>query len=184
MANCPVCKTTHLHSVLIEQALPVLFCGSCEGVWLRANEYARWLRSQTPGSFDESKASEYSPVTEGKSARVCPDCGHFLRNYKVGAKVKFHIDRCNHCNGVWLDKNEWEALKAADLHDEINKIFTSPWQQRIVDESTAGKLDMLYLEKFGAADYEKIKEIREWLRDHPNRNMLLAFLMDDDPYAD
>ena len=51
MANCPVCKTMHLHSDLFEYALPVLVCGSCEGTWLRANEYVRWLRSQTPGSF-------------------------------------------------------------------------------------------------------------------------------------
>lgn len=102
----------------------------------------------------------------------------------MGSKINFYIDRCGHCNGVWLDKNEWEVLKAADLHDEINRIFTSPWQQRIADETAASKMDAFYLEKFGADDYEKIREIRGWLVGHPERSMLLAFLMDDDPYLD
>jgi hypothetical protein len=36
--------------------------------------------------------------------------------------------------------------------------------------------------KFGAEDYEKARKIREWLKDHPQKNMLLAFLQSDDPY--
>ena len=93
------------------------------------------------------------------------------------------MDRCNNCNGVWLDKNEWESLKAADLHDEINKVFTKPWQQHIDDETSASKLDSMYLKKFGESDYQKIKEIRKWLQDNPNRNVLIAFLLDKDPFS-
>lgn len=186
MAKCPVCKSVVLEPSSLENSLPVLVCRSCGGSWLRANEYALWLKSQAPGSFDESKVKEASklfPVSEAHKAMICPDCGHFLRSFEVGAKIDFHLDRCHNCNGVWLDKNEWESLKAADLHDEINKIFTQPWQQHIQDETVASKLEALYLEKFGESDYEKIKEIRKWIRENRNSGALIAFLLDKDPFS-
>jgi Zn-finger nucleic acid-binding protein len=185
MAKCPICKNYILQPSTFENSLPVMSCNSCGGSWLRANEYALWLKSQNPGSFDEEKikeAGERFPVVESNNAAVCPDCGRFLRKYRIGADINFHLDRCNNCNGVWLDKNEWESLKMADLHDEINQFFTKPWQQNVQDKKIAGKLDAIYQTKFGEDDYKKIKDIREWLQDHPNRNHLLAFLLDRDPF--
>jgi hypothetical protein len=41
----------------------------------------------------------------------------------------------------------------------------------------------MYLERFGESDYQKIKEIRGWLQEHPNRNNLIAFLLDKDPFS-
>jgi hypothetical protein len=43
-------------------------------------------------------------------------------------------------------------------------------------------LDKLYLEKFGTEDYARIQEIGNWLRPHPQRAMLLAYLQANDPY--
>lgn len=186
MAKCPACKNTVLELSSLENSLPVMTCNSCGGSWLRANEYALWLKSQNPGSFDETKTKEASkrfPIVESIKAAVCPDCGRFLRKFQIGAKIDFHLDRCQNCNGVWLDKNEWESLKVADLHDEINQFFTKPWQQEIQEKVTASKFDTMYLEKFGESDYQKIKEIREWLQEKPNRNNLIAFLLDKDPFS-
>lgn len=186
MAKCPLCKTVMLESAVLESALPVMSCPSCGGSWLRANEYTLWLKSQHPGTFDEEKVKEARvrfPVVESNLTAICPDCGRFLRKFRISAKVDFHLDRCNHCNGVWLEKNEWESLKTADLHDEINKIFTKPWQQEIHDKSTAVNFDAMYLAKFGPTDYARIKEVRAWLQKHPNRNALIAFLLDKDPFG-
>jgi len=186
MAKCPACKNVVLDISNLENSLPVMTCNSCGGSWLRANEYTIWLKSQKPGSFDEAKTKEASkrfPVVESNKAAVCPDCGRFLRKFKIGAKVDFHLDRCHNCNGIWLDKNEWESLKVADLHDEINQFFTKSWQQDIQEKETASKFDTMFLEKFGESDYQKIKEVREWLQENPNRNNLIAFLLDKDPFS-
>lgn len=186
MAKCPNCKNVILEKSNFENSLPVMSCSSCGGSWLRANEYALWLKTQTPGSFDEEKAREAGDrfsVTESNRAMACPDCGHFLRKYKVGAKVGFHLDRCNNCNGIWLERNEWESLKTAGLHDEINRIFTKPWQQHIQNDEIAGTFDAMYVKKFGESDYKKIREIREWLMANSNRNSLIAFLLDKDPFS-
>jgi Zn-finger nucleic acid-binding protein len=186
MAKCPVCKNVLLEPAQLEGSLPVMKCNACGGAWLRANEYTIWLRSQSPVGIREEttrKISKRSPVVEANKAAICPDCGHLLRKFKVGSKVDFHLDRCNNCNGVWFDQDEWQVLILADLHDEISKIFTAPWQKQIQDELTAGMFDAIYRERFGAEDYEKIKVLREWLEANPNRGALLAFLQDRDPYS-
>ncbi len=185
MAKCPICKSL-LDAAYLEDALPVMNCNSCGGSWIRANEYSFWLKSQKPGSFDEDKgreASERYPVLESNKAVVCPDCGHLLRKYKISAKVDFHLDRCSNCNGIWFDKNEWQSLKLADMHDEINKIFTEPWQQHIQSQESASKFEAMYLQKFGEEDYQRVKDIRAWLQSNPNRNELIAFLLDKNPFS-
>jgi Zn-finger nucleic acid-binding protein len=186
MIMCPICKNRTLRSTTYDETLPVHECPSCGGAWLRANEYGLWLRNQTPGAYDFSEIKGFGSsqqIIDSKQAAFCPDCGHFMMRYQIGSTVDFHLDRCNHCNGAWFDRNEWQALKAADLHDEIHRIFTRPWQQQIRAEEMAGKLDALYREKFGETDYEKIKQIRAWLDANPNRNTLLAYLTDRDPYT-
>ena len=185
MTKCPMCKKAELRLSTYEENLPVNECPVCGGAWLRANEYAVWLTTQTPGSYELEGIEELTisrQVSDSHQAAFCPDCGHFLRSYRVESGIGFHVDRCNHCNGVWLDRNEWQALKAAGLHDEINQFFTRPWQRKVQDQKTAERLDAIYAQRFGDEDYRRVKEIRDWLAGHRNRNTLLAFLMDEDPY--
>jgi hypothetical protein len=47
---------------------------------------------------------------------------------------------------------------------------------------TAQRMEERYLAKFGRVDYEHIQNVRGWLKDHPQSQMLLAFLIADDPY--
>ena len=50
------------------------------------------------------------------------------------------------------------------------------------EEQTRAVLDKLYREKFGADDYARIQEFRQWLATHPRRAMLLAFLQAENQY--
>jgi Zn-finger nucleic acid-binding protein len=90
--------------------------------------------------------------------------------------------KCGHCNGVWLDKGEWDILAARNLLGKINQFFTKPWQTSVQEEEAKVELDKLYTEKFGVADYARIKDIWSWLKDHPQRSMLLAYLHAENPY--
>ena len=186
MTICPMCKQAQLKLSHHEDQPPVSECHACGGAWLRANEYARWLQTQTPGKYRLERAEDAvqrNPVMESNKAAVCPDCGHFLRKYRVASNIHFHLDRCGNCNGVWLDRNEWQVLKSVDLQDEINQVFTQPWQKQIEDEISAQKFEKIYQERFGSEDYQKVREIRNWLEEHPNRNALIAYLLDKDPYS-
>jgi hypothetical protein len=60
--------------------------------------------------------------------------------------------------------------------------FTDPWQQKLREEEMRRRFDKMYLDKFGAENYARIKDIRAWLAEHPQGSSLLAYLTDKDPY--
>jgi len=78
-----------------------------------------------------------------------------------------------HVASVLIDRN---------LHDNLNEFFTRPWQDHLRAAETRNHMEQIYLEKLGEQDYEHVKEVREWLVEHPMRGMLLAFLQAEDPY--
>lgn len=41
---------------------------------------------------------------------------------------------------------------------------------------------MIYTQKLGETDYERVREIKQWLEAHEQRAMLLAYLTDENPY--
>lgn len=181
--KCPVCKTTELQPISLEQKLLASTCENCGGRWVSSTDYWGWLEQQDSTSSEEPFAEVVFEVNDTVAAKLCPDCGHILIKYKVGHGLNFFLDHCNSCNGVWLDPNEWEVLKSRNLHDELHRIFTTSWQKQIREEEIRGKFEKLYEEKFGEQDYAEIKRIREWLEQHPQRSSLLAYLIEEDPYV-
>ncbi len=186
--KCPFCKNTSLETHQLLQNLNVLSCNRCNGFWLRFDDYWNWY---TCTNFDnllgglpglEKESSEYFPVLDSKQAKLCPDCSRILIKYKVDHRLDFYVDHCGSCNGVWLDKNEWEQLKIHDLHTQIHKFFTAPWQKKLQEEIVREQLDKKYTNKFGSADYEKLKKVKLWMDSNPNKSELLAFLMDQSPF--
>ena len=65
------------------------------------------------------------------------------------------LDHCQGCKGIWLDRNEWEALKKRNLHDDPNTMFTSFWQnERRTERPERDALEDIYISRlFGADDY-------------------------------
>jgi Zn-finger nucleic acid-binding protein len=185
MKPCPLC-TQPLQLTFLEDELPVHACHNRDGLWLPTNEYLLWLRLQlqhqkvtATSLHDPAPASV--PVTETEKAKICPDCGRLLRRYKVWPNLEFFLDRCNTCNGIWFDQNEWDILKEHDLHDELNLIFTQPWQEKIRKIESHLFFEMMYQSRFGN-DYAEIKRIRAWLENHPQKTNLIAYLLDNNPY--
>lgn len=180
--KCPVCRTGLEFQEIADSGLPVHRCPSCQGQFLSANEYLRWVRARGQDLPATQAVDAELPTWDSQDLKVCPACAHAMLRYRVIAHAPFHLDRCGHCNGVWLDKDEWDALAARNLHDNIHEFFTQAWQIRLRAEEARAALDRLYLQKFGEDDYAQAKQVREWLSEHPRRGMLLAFLQADDPY--
>jgi len=180
--QCPICKDNALQHVTLEMDVPAFKCQKCEGIWISSNEYLRWHRAHRDNLPEKSADDSSAPTWDTQELKLCPECGHILTRYRVLPNVRFYLDRCGNCNGVWLDKNEWEVLVAHNLHDKVNELFTQPWQAKVHQAEAHAMLDKLYLEKFGAKDYARIQEIGNWLKLHPQRAMLLAYLQANDPY--
>lgn len=180
--KCPVCKTDSLASITLADDLPAVQCSSCHGNWIAANPYRVWLRAKTGDLPEVASKQPFNPVWEAHELKICPDCRHMLRRFKIFPDVDFYLDRCGNCNGIWFDAHEWDALAQRNLHDNLHEFFTRPWQDHLLADETRTRMESIYLLKLGAQDTERIKEIRAWLDGHEQKSMLLAFLLADDPY--
>lgn len=176
--KCPVCKTIELDFAPLEGELTARHCGQCGGNWIPSFEYWRW-REAHKEVLPEKPADPAAPnpLTGALIAKLCPECHRILVKYKVGHGANFSLDQCGHCGGVWFDKDEWEALKSRNLHDEVYTIFTAPWQNRVRSEEVQRRQEALYRQKFGEEGFEHIQRMKEWIAEHPQKQEILAYLI-------
>lgn len=180
--QCPVCKENQLGPIILIEGLPANQCSNCNGIFIPSNAYMTWRRTLGSALPEKEGAIEIDPSWDVKELKFCPNCTHIMALYKVFPDTDFYLDRCRNCNGIWLEFKEWDALIDRNLHDNLNEFFTRPWQDNLHAAETRNHMEAIYLEKLGEQDYEKVKEIREWLKNHPRYGMMLAFLQADDPY--
>jgi Zn-finger nucleic acid-binding protein len=179
--NCPVCKSTALVSTELEFDLASSRCPSCGGNWIRGAAYWKWLEGhanlpERVGTDTDLSVSESSKFVD------CPECNFRMLKYFVGHGLGFALDHCEGCKGIWLDRNEWETLKKRNLHDDLNSMLTAFWQAAARKEERTKKLEQIYINRFGVEDYAELKRIRTWLDRHENKQLLLAYLTDKDPF--
>lgn len=179
--KCPVCRTLDLAVVHLDSHLPAFGCPDCGGNWLSSGRYHEWLAQHGPTLPEKPYEGPGLALADNQDAKLCPECRRILLRYRVGHGVDFTLDQCSACNGVWLDRNEWEALKGRNLHDEIHLIFTVPRQSQARQEESRKRLAGIYGKHFGG-DYAEVRRIREWIDAHPEKQRILAYLSDPNPY--
>ncbi len=176
--NCPVCKTEALSYAELEADLSARHCAKCEGNWISSFEYWKWREKLVDELPDREAPPEApNPSTGLLAAKICPECRGLLVRFKVGHGVAFSLDRCGNCGGVWFDKDEWEALRSRNLHDDVYTVFTAPWQDRVRKEESVRQQEQIYTRKFGEEGFEEVKRMKEWIDDHPLRQEILAYLI-------
>lgn len=166
--KCPKCRTANLATKELEDSLTASECEKCNGIWIKASHYWRWLKAH--GDILPEKPEEHTATLcsdETKEIKICPDCGHFLTRRKVGHGIDFHIERCATCGGIWLDKNEWEVLKSRNLHDEIHFVFSTTWQEDIIQKEQKQFYSDQTMKILGEKDYKYVDESNNWLAQHP-----------------
>ena len=180
--NCPVCKTTELEPAELDENLTSLNCSNCYGRWIRGAEYWKWVEDHGSNLSERLHEVESLSLTEPGLPIDCPECRFRMLKFLVGRGLDFTLDHCEGCKGIWLDRNEWEALKKRNLHDDLNLMFTEFWQKEAQRERRKRRMEGIYINRFGPDDYKEIKRIRWWLDTKTNREELLAFLTDRDPF--
>jgi len=180
--NCPVCKSSELVTKDLEPNLSSRQCPSCLGNWIDGREYFKWLERHGSDAAERVHDVETLALAEPGLPIDCPECRFRMVKYLVGRGLPFTIDHCHGCKGIWLDGNEWEALRKRNLHDDLNLMFTSFWQTEAQRLARKKKLEQIYTGRFGEDDYAEVKRIRYWLEGKTNREGLIAYLIDKDPY--
>lgn len=179
--KCLVCKSEAVFDKVVEEKLRVKECKDCGGQWLPSSQYYSWLERHGKSLNDQQYSEITYEVIDSQNAKICPDCGRILLRFNIGHGLKFSLDHCSNCNGVWFDKNEWVALVSRNLHDELPRIFSTDWQKHIRKEGRGKFYEEVYMSKFGD-QYTRIKEFKQWLDEQEIKSAILAFLSDPNPY--
>lgn len=180
--NCPSCKSGMLVAHNLEEKLQALNCNNCGGTWLYLDDYLRWLVLQSKMKTTISSSVDVN-ASETVDAMICPVSGGLMTKYHISADTSHRLDLSPTVNGVWLDKGEWELLKKAGLHLHLHDIVTRPWQKKIRRAESEKSQDEMYRNQFGEEQYNKLREVREWLHSQANCKPMLAYLTSEDPYA-
>lgn len=181
--KCPVCKQHGCEQVQLEGGLEAQRCDGCGGHWVALKNYEAWRTALKADIPEQAPSAVKFEVNELAKAKLCPECGRILLRFKVGHGLDFFVERCGGCGGVWLDRNEWEALHARGLDDDLHRIFSPTWQEHIRTEALRQKIERIYEKRFGAEAYRKARDIRAWVQHHPEKRALIAFLTEDNPFG-
>lgn len=178
--KCPICKDSNLIPSFLEEMFHAHTCNNCSGNWLLVEDYVVWKDRHPDYAFSNDAAFE---VENTKRTLLCPVSGKIMHKYKIAHDSGHKLDYSPSVGGVWLDKGEWEYLKEKNLAGSMNKVFTSQWQKSVREKSAEITFADLYQEKFGEESYAKVKEVRQWLNNHPCKIDLRAYILADDPYS-
>jgi Zn-finger nucleic acid-binding protein len=176
--NCPVCAD---HPALVtgalEPSLNTHRCPGCGGHWIRLADYWRW-RAESGPDLPETppRPEDATAVHDSRGIKVCPDCRHLMTAYRIGHGIPFTVDRCGHCNGTWLDRDEWTALRARNLHDDLHAFFSDEWQRHLRLDTQRFLTEQQFRRQFGDEDYARIRDLKSWIDAHPRRSELYAYL--------
>jgi Zn-finger nucleic acid-binding protein len=177
----PVFPEVNLQPKEIEPGLPAYECPQSGGYWVPLQAYEQWKANQ-PSSAGPPSATLDQAVAVGaepkRAALICPESGVVMLRYKAGHGLPFHIDRSPATGGVWLDKGEWEALKQRGLQVNLNLIFTASYQRDLRSAEYAQKLEEVFEERIGQADFARVAEFKEWMIRHPKHRDIWCYLAD------
>jgi Zn-finger nucleic acid-binding protein len=179
--NCPICKLPELAKNELDSQLSSLKCPQCKGDFIQGLEYWTWLEKHGPNLPEVAVDTSDIERSETTHPLDCPECRWRMVKYLVGHGTGFNLDHCHGCKGTWLDKNEWETLKARNLHDDIHSVLTAFWQSEAQREERRKRAETMLIAKIGAEDYSRIKSFREWLNGHERKYELIAYLTAADP---
>ena len=172
---CPNCREQILRPILLQPGLPANACPECSGVQLSLVAWRSWREENPYHAAGPAERSGPDEVSDNRSALRCPKCTGIMTKYRIVADTRNQIDYCAHCEEIWLDRGEWALLARFEVSDQLTKVFTQPWQARVRSQDAKKRQEDRFREQFGD-DYDKAKDVRDWLAEHPKGKELLAYL--------
>jgi Zn-finger nucleic acid-binding protein len=126
--NCPIDQGA-LSQQNYEADIKIDVCANCQGVWLDSGELEKIQESLEHDysvelqSIHDFAIRAYAMARTNESpARDCPSCGVALDRSEYGYCSQILVDKCRQCRGVWLDREELQAL---EVFFERSRLSTS-----------------------------------------------------------
>ncbi len=179
--KCTACNQGRLVPSFLEAQFRCHSCDHCGGHWILIEDYVAWRERHPDYPFSDTLVESADQDTS--RALVCPVTGTLMSKFRIQSNSPRKLDYSTRVGGIWLDKGDWDLLKAEGLAGCLNVLLTEPWQQKIRADQTRATFTNLYKQRFGEADYAKARDIRDWLLDHPLKAELRSYLLAKDPYS-
>ena len=114
--QCPQCSRPM--SQIDYEGVTIRTCEGCGGEFIGAVELAHIVKNRQQ-RFPEAMAEalvDHQPAfgvpAEQKSRTLtCPDCGSAMAVVNYCGDSGVFVDRCGHCGGMWLDRDELEHVQ-------------------------------------------------------------------------
>ena len=142
-----------------------------------------WKERNPNYEFASSISFEEIEAEDSKRALFCPVSGVMMRKFKLSASNDHRIDYSSAVGGIWLDKGEWDLLKAEGLAGSLNSVVTQHWQNNLKAQTAKDSFNDIYTDKFGKENYAKVKAFREWLESQNDKADLRAYVVAQNPYS-
>ena len=108
--KCPNCKNS-LNEKITVGAVAIDRCSACGGSWFEGDELRKAKDEKTADAkwFDFDLWKDQSLFKVEEVNRICPldNAKLFKLNYDNSS---IEIDACKECDGIWLDKGEFEKI--------------------------------------------------------------------------
>jgi Zn-finger nucleic acid-binding protein len=108
--QCPRCDSSLRREK--HQTVEFDICGDCRGIWVSGEQFrALAVKVATEGQVESSvkltfQARKVLRPGEDNPVRVCPKCTLAMREFNYAYDSNVFLDRCEQCEGIWLDPNE------------------------------------------------------------------------------
>lgn len=176
--KCPNCDSNNSESLKLDSNLEGIRCNNCDGIWIPSVNYFKYIEINKPdlSLLNPTDMQKVFSEKDSETGKKCPDCGKQVVARKAGFGAEFKVDRCDHCFGIWLDKDEWDLLKTKNLNTAIYYMFTSTWEMKVRSQTEFSlKLEAIK-KRFDNEQSIKIVDFLEWLEQQENKNELISYI--------
>lgn len=109
MSICPGCgaelNKTNFGGAMIDA------CPNCAGLWFDDGELSLILQGEPEAMMQMDAHFQPGAATiDGERALKCPRCETKLAPYPFAGQSDISLDRCESCNGVWIDNGELNKM--------------------------------------------------------------------------
>ena len=172
--QCHCASRAPLKTVALEEGLPAAACPDCGAVLLQMDDWRRW-RNRAPQTPTATAPATEPPADTGR-ARACPACTRLMQRLPVHNAQDFRVDRCIHCQCLWLDPGEWAALVQLGAALQLDTLLSDAGQRRLQSERLLAARMQTLRQRHGDERIDEVLRFRRWLAGQPLADELLALL--------